>query len=73
MATGICDTGKTILDFADTRHACKLTPSGQGRGNVEVTAAGLIKNGEKQTGFLPEAIGRSSCSNANTTPVEGPC
>lgn len=73
MANGICDTGRTRLDFADTRPACKLSPSYIGIGNVESTPIGFVRNGAKVEGALPELLSRDKCARVNLKPASGIC
>lgn len=73
MVSGICDTGKTRLSYADTRPSCRISPSMQGAGNVESTAIGFVKNGATVTGHLPQLIARDACAPVPLKAVEGPC
>lgn len=73
MASGICDTGKTRLSFADTRRSCRLSPAGIGLGNVETTAIGFVQNGQKVAGFLPGHVTRDRCASVYRKPVCAPC
>ena len=73
MPTGICDTGKTRLSFADTRRSCRLSPSGLGLGVVETTPIGFVKDGANVTGFLPTMVGRDKCASVYRKPVCPPC
>lgn len=70
---GICDTGRTRLDYADIRPGCKISPSMQGAGNVESTAIGFVRNGTVVEGQLPTLIARDKCAPVYLAPVEGPC
>lgn len=73
MANGICDTGKTRLDYAIQTPGCALSPSMQGNGNVESTAIGFVKNGASVQGHLPKYLHRDKCAPVPLKPVEGPC
>lgn len=73
MANGICDTGRTRLDFADVRAACRLSPAQIGLGNVESTAIGFVQNGAIVTGSLPKGIKRDRCTQVPLKSVEAPC
>lgn len=73
MAFSTCDTGKTRLDFADVRHACRLSPAQIGVGNVESTPIGFVQNGANVTGYLPTELKRSRCKSVKFKSVEGPC
>lgn len=73
MASGICDTGRTILDYADRRPACTISPSFQGLGNVQQTAIGLVRDGQLITGSLPEGLVRAKCAPVRRKPADAPC
>ena len=73
MNSGICDTGKTRLSYADIRPACRISPSMQGIGNVESTAIGFVRNGARVTGTIPTLIVKDACSTVKFKPVDGPC
>ena len=73
MASGICDTGRTRLSFADVRAACRLSPAQIGLGNVESTAIGFVQNGQIVEGFLTKGIKRDLCTQVPLKAVEGPC
>lgn len=73
MASGICDTGKTRLSYADIRPTCRISASRQGVGNVESTAIGFVRNGAKVVGTVPTLIKRDKCSPIQFKPVDGPC
>lgn len=73
MATGICDTGKTRLSFADTRRSCRLDPGGQGLGNVETSPIGFVNNGQLVDGFLPAHVTRDKCASVHRKPACKPC
>lgn len=73
MANGICDTGRTRLDYAINKPACRLSPSMQGAGNVESTAIGFVSNGASVTGALPTYLKRDKCAPVPLKSVEGPC
>lgn len=73
MASGICDTGKTRLSFADVRRSCRLDPGGQGLGNVETSPIGFVNNGQLVTGFLPVHLTRDRCASVYRKPACPPC
>lgn len=73
MAQGICDTLKTRLSFADTRRTCRIAPSFIGRGNVESTAIGFVRDGEGVTGYLPTLVRRDKCASVYLKPAQAPC
>lgn len=72
-STGMCDTGKTRLSYADVRASCRLSPAQIGLGNVESSPIGFVQNGAKVTGFLPGLVGRDRCAPVHLKPVQGPC
>lgn len=73
MSTGICDSGRTRLSFADRRRTCRLSPAMIGLGNVETTAIGHVQNGQKVEGFLPTLIGRDQCASVYRKVPCPPC
>lgn len=73
MSSSICDTGRTILDFADTRATCRISRSFQGLGNVESTPIGFLQNGQTVTGHLPTLPRRDPCSFPYLKPARGVC
>lgn len=73
MSSGICDKLQTILDFADTRAACRLNPGQEGLGNVMATPIGFVRNGQTVTGFLPTYPVTDRCQRTPRTPARGVC
>lgn len=73
MPSGICDTGKTRLDFADVRRSCRLSPGGQGLGNIETSPIGFVGNGQLVEGFLPVHVARDKCGAVARKPACKPC
>lgn len=73
MSFSTCDTGKTSLDFAITKHSCRLSPAMIGPGNVESTPIGFVRNGQSVAGYLPVNIGRNKCKNVQFKAVPAPC
>lgn len=73
MASGICSFNRTRLDFADTRAACRVDVSGHGLGNVEHTAIGFVRNGQKVSGFQLQGLRRDKCAVPYRKPACDPC
>lgn len=73
MSSGVCDTGKTRLSFADVRRSCRLSPAQIGLGNVETTPIGFVHNGTKVEGFLPVHVTRDRCASVYRKPACPPC
>lgn len=71
--SGICDTGRTRLDYADVRPACTIPPHHQGLGNVQQTAIGLVRDGQLITGTLPSGHVRGKCVPVQRKPAGPVC
>lgn len=60
--SGICQTGKTRLDYADNSPVCKRLKSGHSAGNVEMTAIGPVGDCALVPTYLPQEIAADPCS-----------
>lgn len=69
MSNLICDTGRTRLDYADTRAACRVGKNGFGRGVVEQTALGSLVDGQIIDPVAPVGIPRDKCKAVNRKKV----
>lgn len=73
MASGICDTRRTRLDYADVRPSCVIGASYQSPGNVQVTPIGLVRDGQLVEGLLPPGDIRDRCSVIRRKPAGRIC
>lgn len=73
MASGICDTGRTRLSYADRRPACAKPLHYQSPGNVMCTPIGPIRDGQLLKGHLPEGHKRAKCCPVKRKPAAAPC